>query len=142
MFQKKWELLNPRIHFGKGKKFQEIWFVLISLSRLQFFDVLIRVSVRRRCLPLYESKSVWSLVCGNAMFAIVLIIQLHAVQVTCWSDWILRRIFFCGSCCQQILRLLSLRVHFPLLSIFLDFCHYDPCVVVLFFVAFHPFSFL
>ena len=41
--------------------------------------------------------------------------------------------FFCGSCCQQILRLLSLRIHFPLLSIFLDFCHSDPCVV--FFVS-------
>ena len=45
------------------------WFELISPSRLQFFDVWFHFSVRKRCLPLYQSMSYWSLVCGSAMVA-------------------------------------------------------------------------
>ena len=38
--------------------------------------------------------------------------------------------------------LLSLHIHFSLLSIFHDFCHFDPCVVVFHVISFRLFSFL
>ena len=44
--------------------------------------------------------------------------------------------------CCQILRLLSLHIHFPLTSIFVDFFHFHPCIVVLYFIAFRLCSFL
>ena len=41
--------------------------------------------------------------------------------------------FFCCAHCQRMLRLQSLRIPFPLLSISLDFCNFYPGVVVFFF---------
>ena len=49
----------------------------------------------------------------------------------------------CVALSTDILLLLSLHTHFPLLSIFHDFfCHFDPCVVVSHFISFRRFSFL
>ena len=42
----------------------------------------------------------------------------------------------CCAHCQQMLQLLSLSIHFPLLSSFSIVGHFDPCVVVLYFIAF------
>ena len=72
----------------------------------------------------------------------LLFIQLHTVQVACWSDWILQRIFsalytvnkYCG-CCRCVFTFHC----FPSFCFF--FCHFDPCVIVLCFIPFRLFSF-
>ena len=72
----------------------------------------------------------------------LVVIQLHAVQVACGSNWILRRtpsavhtVNRCCGCCRCVFTCHC----FPCFSMF---DHSDPCVVVLYFVAFHLFSFL
>ena len=72
----------------------------------------------------------------------LIFIPLHTVQEACWSNWILRRISsavhtvyrYCG--CGRCVFTFHC---FPPFSIF---CHFDPCVVVLYFIAFRFFSFL
>ena len=72
----------------------------------------------------------------------LVIVQFHAVQVACGSKWILRRTSSavhtfnrCCGCCRCVFTFHC----FPCFSI----CgHFDPCVVVLYFVAFRLFSFL
>ena len=80
---------------------------------------------------------VWLRDVGHLIF-----IQLHTDQVACWSDWILRTISaamqtvnrYCG-CCRCVLTFHC----FPSFSIL---GHFDPCVVVLYFIPFRLFSFL
>ena len=72
----------------------------------------------------------------------LVVIQLDAVQVACGSNWILRRTLSavhtvnrCCGCCRCVFTCHC----FPCFSFF---DHSDPCVVVLYFFAFHLFSFL
>ena len=69
-------------------------------------------------------------------------IQLQAVQVACWSDWILRRISSAlhtvNRCCGCYRCVFTFHC-FPSFSIC---CHFDPCVVVLYFISFRLFRFL
>ena len=67
--------------------------------------------------------------------------SIFTVQEACWSDRILRKISsaytvnrYCG-CCRCVLTFHC----FPSLSIL---CHFDPSVVVLYFISFRLFSFL
>ena len=144
-------LLNPRIHLTKGTKVSgksaadSVIDVVLSSSALLginslVFDFVVPV---HRAMSAAVSIKV-SLVLGVWLRDVrhLVFVQLHTVQVPCVSNWILRRISSALHTVNRLLRLQSLRIHFPLPSIFLDFCHFDPCVVALYFIAFRVFSVL
>ena len=132
LHEKKWEAwtssLNPRIQLTRRIRSQgrvrqtlsSMWFELVSPSWLQFFDVwfvsrfvgdFCRCINRSQCGP-------W---CVATRYSPP---RTHPTSRRSGSVLVeldLAVDFICFVHCQQILRLLSFRMHFPLLSIFLDF---------------------
>ena len=133
-----------------------------SSALFRIFHVWFHFPVRKRCLPLYwllqlqdVQEACWSnwehlllrvlsisisLVLGMWPRDVHHLLFLHFSSVLVELD--LAKDFLCCAHCQRMLRLLSLRTRFPLLSICLDFCHFHPGVIDFQSIAFRLFSFI